>query len=755
MSEGSNWDESKLQDAKWVEIQKKTFTRWANTYLKERMLKVDDLETDLHDGILLINLLEVISSKSLGKFNKNPKIRSQKLENTQFALNFLKTEGIKLVNIGNEDIVDAKLKLILGLIWTIILRYQIHIEEGKSAKSDLLKWVQQQIPEYGITNFTNNWNDGKAICALANSLMPGILPNHRELDPNQALRNAELGEEVAETKLGIPKVLDPLDMINPNVDELSVMTYISYYRDWLNNQAKKRSLEEQERLSIPQKCRAYGPGLEKGETYIPTEFTIEAINTFNRRVNHGGDPFEVSIMSPKQTQVPFRMQDNENGLYNVFYTPTDVGRHVVTIRLTGHNISGSPYNVPVTRTVADSKYCKAFGPGLEGAIVDEDAPFTIAAYNRLGEPIKDGGDKFDVKVKGPYEDVPVDYKDNNDGTYTVKYKPNDTGDHVVSVQLRGDHLPNSPFTVPVALSLNAPDPFNCIAYGPGLQGGNTSEPGIFTIEVRNREGKKLSIGGVPIDVDIADSEGSEVAFKLLDNRDGTFTATYQPVEPGIHTVDVILRHKQFPLFYNHIKESPFKVPIEAGADAIKSIAFGPGLEDGNDDQHDTTFTIQAKDRNGNNMDKGGDPFDVKIHGPNGPVDAKIKDNDDGTYTVDYKPNDAGKHRVDVTLKGQPINKSPYTVMIKEGADDQTSIIESYSFVIQAKSKKGQNLKKGGDKFKVTISGPSGNVPVDLKDLGTGQYLVTYKLPGPGKYVIHVTVDDKPLKGYENGLIVNY
>jgi filamin len=61
------------------------------------------------------------------------------------------------------DIVDGKLKLVLGLIWTIILRYQIHIEEGKSARSDLLKWVRQQIPEYDIQNFTKDWNDGRAM----------------------------------------------------------------------------------------------------------------------------------------------------------------------------------------------------------------------------------------------------------------------------------------------------------------------------------------------------------------------------------------------------------------------------------------------------------------------------------------------------------------------------------------------------------------------------------------------------------------
>lgn len=54
-----------------------------------------------------------------------PRIKAQKLENVSFGLQFLKKEGIKLVAIGPEDVVEPKLKLILGLIWTIILRYQI------------------------------------------------------------------------------------------------------------------------------------------------------------------------------------------------------------------------------------------------------------------------------------------------------------------------------------------------------------------------------------------------------------------------------------------------------------------------------------------------------------------------------------------------------------------------------------------------------------------------------------------------------
>jgi len=333
-------------DAKWIEIQKKTFTRWANTFLKERMLKVEELDQDLKDGILLINLLEIISSKSLGKYNKKPKIRAQSLENNQIILNFLRAEEIVLVNVGTSDIVDGKQKLILGLIWTIILRYHIHIEEGNPPRSDLLKWVQQQIPEYNIKNLSTDWNDGKAICALVNSLKSDLIPQHRSLDLNTPLYNAELGCEIAEKELNIPQVLDPKDMINPAIDELSVMTYISYYRNWLN-EAKRKSQDELERFSVAGICRAYGPGLEKGETHIPTEFTIEAINQYERRVNYGNDAFEVLIQGPKHT-VPNKMTDNNNGTYRVEYTPIDIGHHTVNINLKGTPIQGSPFEVPIS-----------------------------------------------------------------------------------------------------------------------------------------------------------------------------------------------------------------------------------------------------------------------------------------------------------------------------------------------------------------------------------------------------------------------
>ena len=122
-------------------------------------MKVEDLEKDFADGILFLNLLEEISNKEVAKkYNKNPRIRAQKLENLSFCFKFLKDEKIKLVGMGPEDLCDGNLKLTLGLIWTLILRFQINRGDGTgSAKHALLEWVRSKIPEYNINNFESEY----------------------------------------------------------------------------------------------------------------------------------------------------------------------------------------------------------------------------------------------------------------------------------------------------------------------------------------------------------------------------------------------------------------------------------------------------------------------------------------------------------------------------------------------------------------------------------------------------------------------
>jgi len=110
---------------------------------------IQNLETDLANGLVLINLLEVISNKDIGaRYNKQPKMRPQLLENNSMALSFIQRNGIKLVGIGPEDITDGNLKLILGLIWTLILRFQIQ-RSGFEGKAELLELVRKMVAPYG------------------------------------------------------------------------------------------------------------------------------------------------------------------------------------------------------------------------------------------------------------------------------------------------------------------------------------------------------------------------------------------------------------------------------------------------------------------------------------------------------------------------------------------------------------------------------------------------------------------------------
>ena len=52
-------------------------------------------------------------------------MRFHAIQNVETALRFLRYKAIKLVNIRGEDIVDGNPKLTLGLIWTIILHFQV------------------------------------------------------------------------------------------------------------------------------------------------------------------------------------------------------------------------------------------------------------------------------------------------------------------------------------------------------------------------------------------------------------------------------------------------------------------------------------------------------------------------------------------------------------------------------------------------------------------------------------------------------
>jgi filamin len=74
-------------------------------------------------------------------------------------------------------------------------------------KQKLLSWIQSRMPpELPISNFTTDWNDGRAIGALVDSCAPGLYPDWSTNNPNDHLNNAKEAMDLAEQWLGIPQV---------------------------------------------------------------------------------------------------------------------------------------------------------------------------------------------------------------------------------------------------------------------------------------------------------------------------------------------------------------------------------------------------------------------------------------------------------------------------------------------------------------------------------------------------------------------
>ncbi|XP_036808592.1 microtubule-actin cross-linking factor 1 isoform X19 [Oncorhynchus mykiss] len=250
-------------------VQKKTFMKWVNKHLIKVRKHITDLYEDLRDGHNLISLLEVLSGVTLqlkgvsslrrvcmsrapplillggedeedgaqGPREKG-RMRFHRLQNVQIALDFLKQRQVKLVNIRNDDITDGNPKLTLGLIWTIILHFQISeiYVSGESgdltAKEKLLLWSQKASegwPGLRCTNFSSSWSDGRMFNALLHRFRPDLID--MEVVAQQSnLDNLEQAFEIAES-LGVTRLLDAEDVDVPSPDEKSVITYVSSIYD--------------------------------------------------------------------------------------------------------------------------------------------------------------------------------------------------------------------------------------------------------------------------------------------------------------------------------------------------------------------------------------------------------------------------------------------------------------------------------------------------------------------------------------------
>ncbi|XP_008398342.1 calmin isoform X1 [Poecilia reticulata] len=256
-------------------VQKRTFTRWMNLHLEkcDPPLQIQDLFQDIQDGYVLMALLEELSGCKLLHGFKKSAHRIFRLNNIAKVLSFLEERNVKLVSIDAVNIADGNSSIILGLIWNIILFFQIKeltgnirsqfpsssslssiptssdsdtsfsstpseerqsaattMRENSKAIKKLLQWIQKRTRKYGVAvqDFGKSWTSGLAFLAVIKSIDSSLVDMRKALlrTPRENLEDAF---RIAHYSLGIPRLLEPEDVTTNAPDEQSIIMYVSQF----------------------------------------------------------------------------------------------------------------------------------------------------------------------------------------------------------------------------------------------------------------------------------------------------------------------------------------------------------------------------------------------------------------------------------------------------------------------------------------------------------------------------------------------
>jgi len=708
-------------DAPWKLIQKNCFTRWANEHLKTVNKHIANLETDLSDGLRLIALVEVLSGKRFRKYNKRPKFRNQKLENVTIALKFLENdEGIKIVNIDSSDIVDSKLKLILGLIWTLILHYSISMptwedDEGRKPQPDqtpkqrMLSWVQSKVSDRPVTNFTTDWNDGRALGALVDGIAPGLCPDWDSWVPENSLPNCTEAMDAAEKWLDVPQLIKPAEMCNPNVDELSVMTYLSQFPN-----ARLKQGAPLRPKTNPARVRAYGPGIEPTGNAVGAQarFTVETFSA-------GRGDLEIIVVNPNGVTEPHEAVFNKdrNQTYSCHYTPTMEGPYTVTIKFAGQNIPKSPFTVGVKGFAGDASKVTASGPGIEktGVITKERTYFDVFTKNA-------GMGAVDIVILDPSghrDTTRPTITQKSDDVWHVEYYPTNPGLHSVNIFFAGKAIPNSPFGVSIAPAIDAK---KCYCTGRGVQ-----QNGIRVGDIAEFIVHTDGAGDGELKVACEGPGGKDEPIKVKKINPTTYVCTYEPKKPGEYVIPITYGGQP-------ISKSPYVVDV-AQARPTKIRAYGPGLEGGVVNLP-ATFIVET------NGETGALGFSIE-----GPSQAKIEcnDNGDGSANISYVPYEPGEYAVHVLCDDEDIQGSPWMAnIVPYSGDFDPTKVKAFGQGVEKDGLKEANqpleftvdAREGGKAPLAVIVTDEQHSPLEVavKDNKDGTYTCRYT---PKKLVKHV------------------
>ncbi|XP_029282067.1 filamin-C-like [Cottoperca gobio] len=364
----------------------------------------------------------------------------------------------------------------------------------------------------------------------------------------------------------------------------------------------------------------------------------------------GNQEMTAQVTSPGGKTEDAEIIKGEDSTYSVRFIPQEMGAHTVNVKYRGQHVPGSPFQFTVGPLGEGGAHkVRAGGTGLDRGVAGIPAEFSI--WTREA-----GAGGLSIAVEGPSK-AEITFEDRKDGSCGVAYVVQEPGDYEVSIKFNDEHIPDSPFIVPIAtLSDDARRLTITSLQEMGLKVGQEAS---FAVQLNGARGL--------IDAKIHTPSGAieECFITELDNDQHAIR--FIPRENGVHSIDVRFNG-------SHVPGSPFKIrvgePGQVGDPGMVS-AFGLGLEGGT--------TGVASEFVVNTCNAGSGALSVTIDGPS-KVKMDCQECPEG-YKVSYTPMAPGNYLISIKYGGpQHIIGSPFKAKVSVHYRRTESCIHSKSLV---------------------------------------------------------------------------
>lgn len=344
---------------------------------------------------------------------------------------------------------------------------------------------------------------------------------------------------------------------------------------------------------------------------------------------------DVKIEGPQQ-YTKNQIERQSDGSYIVKYTPVEVGQFKIFVKWNNRDIPGSPFLSYVVnpekvrivggwQSILDFRnilHLKLFEEKVINFETSEAGPGTLNA-----SILSPNGTKLPLRLTSQGQMYSL--------IFTALYE----GEYKIFLSWDNYQIPHTPI---IAKTSPQSDASKIEISGNGLSEAKINQESDFVID-GSRAGEmsgvpEIRLTGTRCDIDV----------RVLQLGHSIYRCSYTPQIPGAYLLNIKWNNIQ-------IGESPYKVNVVMNSDPAKVVVSGEGIKSGVYGQEIKALIDTRR----------AGPGELTAHcmGPNKVAFCEFFDHKDGTFTLYVKPQEPGKHLLQVKYNDDHVPGSPYVIRI--------------------------------------------------------------------------------------------